>query len=272
MAEGGKGISRRTLIKGAVLAGLGGTAWYQLGTRDRLEVRRETLRLPKWKADGFRVAFLSDFHVRTRFHVEPALLAVNLAVHERPDVMLFGGDYFNHIDSLPHFESFLRQIDTAGIPTYAILGNHDYGTKDVGAVIDRIRGTDVRLLRNELVDIDGVTIYGIDDGLFGKDRHDRLRESHESGSVLAVFHEPDFVDRIDPRVSLMLAGHSHGGQVCLPMGKPLNLPRGARKYWDGFYPKAEVPLYVSRGVGMTGPQVRTFCRPDISILTLRGAA
>lgn len=272
MAERGNGISRRTLIKGAVLAGLGGTAWYQIGTRNRLEVRRETLTLPKWKADGFRVGFLSDLHMHTEYQIKPALEAMRSVVAERPDVILIGGDYLNNYRSLPHVESFLRKIETMGIPTFSVLGNHDFWSGNVAGLMGRIQSSSVRLLRNEVVEVDGVTIYGIDDGIQKADKHDRLERRQDSGSVLAVFHEPDFVDRVDSRISLMLAGHSHGGQVCLPFGKPMNLPRGARRYWDGFYPNAKVPLYVSRGVGMTGPQVRAFCRPDVSILTLRGAA
>lgn len=272
MAERSRHISRRTLIKGAILAGLGGTAVFQYGSRHRLEVRKESLTLPKWKADGFRVGFLSDFHVHSKVQIEPALEAMRLVVTERPDVILMGGDYLNASKSLPHVESFLRQIETNRIPTYTVLGNHDFWSGDVAGLIGRLGDSSVKLLRNEVVEVDGVTINGIDDGIQGKDRHDRLEKRHDSGSILAVFHEPDFVDRVDSRVSLMLAGHSHGGQVCLPFGKPLNLPRGARTYWDGFYPNANVPLFVSRGVGMTGPQVRAFCRPDVSILTLRGAA
>lgn len=272
MTERGRRISRRTLIKGAVLAGLGGTTWYQLGARNRLDVRRETLRLPKWKADGFRVGFLSDLHVHSEIQIEPALEAVRAVVAERPDVILFGGDYLNNYRSLPHVEAFLRKIETMGIPAYSVLGNHDFWSGDVAGLMRRIGDSSVRLLRNEVVEVDGVAIYGIDDGIQGADRHDRLGKHRDSESVLAVFHEPDFVERVDAHISLMLAGHSHGGQVCLPFGKPLNLPRGARKYWDGFYPAAKVPLFVTRGVGMTGPQVRAFCRPDVSILTLRGAA
>lgn len=268
----GSKISRRKLLSLGLLAGIGGTGIYQYTSRHRLEVRHETLKLPRWKANGFKVALVSDLHINTAGEIDPALESIREAVNARPDAILLGGDYINWSDSLPFVESFLKSVETGGIPTYSVLGNHDFWSKGVGGLIERIKNTNIKLLRNEVVDIDGITIYGIDDGIEGKDKHDRLTERQDSGSIIALFHEPDFVDRVDKRVSIMLAGHSHGGQVCYPFGKPAHLPRGARKYWDGFYPNADVPLFVSRGVGMTGPRVRLFCRPDISILTLRSAA
>lgn len=255
----------------ALAGGVLGTGAYQFTEKNRLQIRRETLSLPKWKADGFKVAFLSDLHVNSKPEIEPALEAMRAAVAEKPDVILLGGDYMNWGSSLPHVESWLRQLETRAIPTYAILGNHDFWSGDVGNLIARLGNSKLKLLRNEIAHVEDVAIYGIDDGIQGKDRHDRLREHQDSGSVIGLFHEPDFVTRVDPRLSVMLAGHSHGGQVCLPMGKPMSLPRGARKYYDGFYPDAKVPLFVSRGVGMTGPRVRLFCRPDVSILTLQRA-
>jgi predicted MPP superfamily phosphohydrolase len=85
-----------------------------------------------------------------------------------------------------------------------------------------------------------------------------------------MLHEPDYVDDVTPaECSLQVSGHSHGGQMCLPFGRPLSLPRGARKYFGGFYPDAKVPLYVSRGVGTIGVDLRFFCPPEVTVLTLK---
>ena len=91
-----------------------------------------------------------------------------------------------------------------------------------------------------------------------------------SKSLLALFHEPDFVSEVPKHVSLQVSGHSHGGQICLPGGYAVHTPFGAKKYKSGYYPDARVPLYVTRGVGTTGPDYRLFCRPEVTILTLRG--
>jgi predicted MPP superfamily phosphohydrolase len=87
---------------------------------------------------------------------------------------------------------------------------------------------------------------------------------------VTLFHEPDFVERVDPRSSLMIAGHTHGGQVCWPWGSAVHLPKGGRKYQKGFYAHTKVPLYVSRGVGTVGPDYRCFAPPEVSVLTLKG--
>jgi hypothetical protein len=98
-----------------------------------------------------------------------------------------------------------------------------------------------------------------------------IADGSYSPSLIALMHEPDFVSILPKKVCLQLSGHSHGGQMCLPMGVPIHLPRGGRLYVQGFYPHAPVPLYVTRGIGTTGLDFRTFCPPEVSILTLRGA-
>jgi predicted MPP superfamily phosphohydrolase len=121
------------------------------------------------------------------------------------------------------------------------------------------------------VEVNGVTIAGIDDAIANRQRYDFLTGGNHSKSLVALFHEPDFVDEVPKHISLQLSGHSHGGQICLPGGFSVHSPFGARKYVAGFYPNARVPLYVTRGIGTTGPDLRTFCRPEVSILTLESA-
>ncbi len=90
-------------------------------------------------------------------------------------------------------------------------------------------------------------------------------------SLLVLFHEPDYVKITPTNVSLQLSGHSHGGQICLPGGRPLHTPYGANTYYAGYYANAPVPLFVTRGVGTIGPKLRLFCPPEVTILTLRTA-
>jgi len=134
-------------------------------------------------------------------------------------------------------------------------------------VLEAFRHAGIRILRNETLDVDGVSIAGIDDGLFRRDRHDFL-EPTQDRNVVALFHEPDFVDRVDQRASLMISGHTHGGQVCWPWGRAVHLPNGGRAFQRGFFEETKVPLYVSRGVGTIGPDFRFFAPPEVSILSL----
>lgn len=257
-------------------AGAALTALSQVDNRNELTVERHVLRLPRWNADGFKAALLTDLHMDSKSKADRAVRAAHIAAAERPDVLLIGGDLAStsRPDSLAECQRALRQIVDIGLPTYAVLGNHEYDVRDAGGLIASLskclQGPDSRLLRNETVDVGGVTIAGVDDGIANRDAHGFLRRADDR-NVVCLFHEPDFVERIDRKASVMLAGHSHGGQICLPFGVPVHTPRGARTYIRGFYERARVPLYVSRGVGTVGPGIRVFCPPEVSILTLMGA-
>lgn len=267
-------LSRRRFLLGSLGAGIAtaGVGAYQYGQADRLSLERRTLKLPRWDANGFKIAFISDFHLTNPRSVKRALEAVNLCEQEKPDVIALGGDYTHghHRSTLKQIEAFLKGIESVQIPVIGILGNHDYWWIDAPKLIRTLGNGPFRLLRNESTEIGGVVLHGIDDAIAGRDRHDNLGFNHDKNSV-CLFHEPDMVRDIDARYSVMLAGHSHGGQICLPFGVPVHTPFGARTYVKGFYPEARVPLFVTRGVGTIGIDRRAFCPPEVSILTLESA-
>jgi predicted MPP superfamily phosphohydrolase len=89
--------------------------------------------------------------------------------------------------------------------------------------------------------------------------------------VIVLWHEPDAVDLLPSGAHLMIAGHSHGGQWRFPWGWTPMTTRNGRKYIEGFFPDAPTPLYVSRGVGTTGPPARLGALPEVSILRLMSA-
>jgi predicted MPP superfamily phosphohydrolase len=266
-------ISRRGFI-GLAATGVAGVGVLEWGEVDRLTVERRELRLPRWKADGFKVALLSDLHCNDAHEGDRAAEALRLAIEEKPDAVLVAGDFINSEtdQTFPSLETALEPVREAGMPVLAVLGNHDYWVTTTSRLIAVLMQKGMRLLRNEIAEVEGVAVWGIDDGIAKRDKHDVLTDRTDSGSVLALFHEPDYVDRVDNRIGLMMAGHSHGGQICLPPGIPVHTPVGARRYRRGFYAKAEVPLYVTRGVGTVGPRRRAFCPPEVSVLTLFGGA
>lgn len=263
-------LSRRKLLAAGAVSGLALAGLADLGTR-RLVVERRELRLPRWDADGFKVAFLSDTHLNDRKAVEHCREAVQLALDEKPDVLVHGGDFTSIA-----FEPYLTWIGEAfeplggsNVPAFTVLGNHDnfngYGFIVKGAVAK----TKLRLLDNELAETQGVTIGGVDDLIHGTPDWSCLRAKAVSRSFLALVHEPDWPEFCPANVSLQLSGHSHGGQICLPGGIPVHTPYGARRYKAGFYEDAKVPLYVTRGIGTIGMNWRLFCPPEVTILTLR---
>jgi predicted MPP superfamily phosphohydrolase len=90
------------------------------------------------------------------------------------------------------------------------------------------------------------------------------------GCAILLAHEPDCADdsAATGRFDLQISGHSHGGQVSLPLIGPPVLPYLAQKYPSGLYQVGQMFQYTNRGVGMTPPYVRLNCRPEITVFTL----
>jgi predicted MPP superfamily phosphohydrolase len=256
---------------GAVAALLAGS-FGSIGS-NAIVVEHRELRLPRWDADGFRIAVLTDLHANDMASGARAKKAIRLALEQKPDLIAITGDYLNFSWSyvVDNMIEALRDLHDATCPVLGVLGNHDYWTEQPHDVIEAIRKrTAIRMLRNEAAEVDGVTVAGLDDALVKRHRPEFIG-ALKNRSVLALLHEPDFVTELPQNASLQISGHSHGGQMCLPGGIPLNTPRGAWRYIKGFYREANVPLYVSRGIGTVGPPMRTFCPPEVSLLTLRSA-
>lgn len=266
-------VSRRTVLKAAgfgVAAGVAGNFGLD-GYVDWLQVERHTLALPKWDANGFRVALLTDLHVNNDRQAARAARASAIAVAEKPDLIVVLGDYINHVvnGSTQRIIDALEPLREAKCPCLSIMGNHDYWTRKPEVVMDAVALTPAWMLRNEVRELDGVSIVGLDDALVNLAKPDCFPKV--SRSCLVLLHEPDAVTMMPRHTSLQLSGHSHGGQICLPGGRAIHPPPMGRNFIAGFYPDAPVPLYVSRGVGTTGPDYRAFCRPEVSVLTLVSA-
>lgn len=264
--------SRRQFLKcvGFGAAASLGTFAYGSQSGQDVELVERTLSLPNWDADGFRVGVLADPHLDYPAAVERGLDACRQVLNAKPDLIVWIGDYLTSSapDNLANVREVMNLMNDAQCPCLGILGNHDYQKQYLGLVIDAVTSTKLRLLRNEEFSLGDVKIWGVDDGLKGMHRPDLVKGEK---NTIVLFHEPDFVEEIQKGPSLQISGHSHGGQVCMPGGLILHTPSGAKKFSSGFYPNNAIPVYVSRGIGTTGPNWRLFCRPEATILTLRGS-
>lgn len=268
----GKKVGRRRFL-GVAAAGVVGLGLWQWPEANRLRLERHTLRLPRWTLPGYKLALLADLHADDPLSLERAQRAIALALDQEPDLVLFSGDQVStgRKSAVSAMARALGAVPRAGVPCAAVLGNHEYWAECVDQCASELHEHGVPLLRNEVLRVGEVTVAGVDDGCERKDRHDFVPRSVTS-NLITLFHEPDLVERVDARSALMLAGHSHGGQMCLPLGIPVHTPRYADRYIKGYYPEARVPLYVSRGVGTVGPDVRSFCPPEVTLLTLQPSA
>ncbi len=235
--------------------------------------------------DGFRIVQLSDFHLR-EFTEEAFLRAVVKRVDAlRPDLVALTGDFVS-IGPLPKRFGVRWSYSCAQILTelscglrYAVLGNHD-ATVDKPAVTDALASHGIPVLSNRAVAIERgsrrIWLAGIADAMVDKPDLSlalpRGRDADREPLILLA-HEPDFADTtINRRVSLILSGHTHGGQVRLPFLKPMHLPELGKKYLEGRFILADgTQLYVNRGIGTTGLPLRFRCPPEITVITLAQA-
>jgi predicted MPP superfamily phosphohydrolase len=157
----------------------------------------------------------------------------------------------------------------------AILGNHDYLT-DVKIVRRCIREGGVTELINDVLTLKrgdaALHVAGIDDVMEGRSRLDLvLQKLPESGAAILLAHEPDFADvsAATGRFDLQLSGHSHGGQIGVPLLRRLVLPPFSQRYTGGLYEVGGMIQYTNRGLGFVHLRLRFLCRPEITVFTLR---
>jgi uncharacterized protein len=235
------------------------------------------LPLPRLSSDfrGYRVVHVSDLHLDDRTEPEYLRKLERLVNEQEPDLIAFTGDFvtFSPERFASELAATLSRLE-ARDEVVAVLGNHDY-LADPEVVYSAIREGGATALRNEVRTLEraGSPLYvcGVDDVWEGQPRLDRvLAQLPRDGAAILLVHEPDFADTSSAtgRFDLQLSGHSHGGQIRLPLlGAPV-LPRYARKYPIGLYRVGGMLLYTNRGLGMLPPRFRFLCRPEITVLDL----
>jgi predicted MPP superfamily phosphohydrolase len=195
---------------------------------------------------------------------------MEMVMEARADAILVGGDFISTVEGIP---AATEEIARLGAPygVFACLGNHDHWTAPE-SVAEAPTGAGVNVLRNRAISLrEGLWLAGVDDVWEEQDDLDTALEGVPGGAAtILLAHEPDFADRAaeDGRVALQLSGHSHGGQVRLPIIGPPILPYLGERYSAGLYEVGEMQLYVTRGVGVIAPPVRFNCRPEVTIITL----
>lgn len=261
---------------GAAAGCVGWLAYGALYESWKLTLERQTLRLPRWpsRLDGYRIAVIGDFHVRDKYTVEMTRRAVAMALEELPDLIVIPGDLVGYwkLESPWLLGEALEGLTNAQCPVVAIPGNHDYWNGDASLLLPILDELGIRLLRNEVWRHEGVAWVGIDSAKEGMgDPYLSLKDVEPDEPHVVLWHEPDAVQWLPRGAALMIAGHSHGGQWVFPWGwTPMHSDLG-RRFVSGFYEEAPTPLFVTRGVGTTGPPARLGALPEVAILTLVSA-
>lgn len=238
-----------------------------------------TLVLPRLapEFDGYRVVQIGDIHLDDWTKPERLHGIARLVNAQGPDLIVITGDFASYsayrLDERRLVEALGNLKARDG--TLAILGNHDYLT-DVALIRRCVREAGITELINDARTIRrgaaGLHVAGVDDVMEGRSRLDLvLRKLPEVGAAILLAHEPDFADvsAATGRFDLQLSGHSHGGQVRIPLLVRLALPPLSQRYTSGFYRVGGMMQYTNRGIGFVNLRLRFLCRPEITVLTLR---
>src|SRR5215210_7130879 len=227
--------------------------------------------------DGFRIVQVSDVHHSRIVSLAEVRRVVELAQSARPDMVALTGDYTTMYRR--YIEPCAEALGTLRAPegVWAVLGNHDYYT-DAQLTTRALERAHISVLGNANTLLrrgaDVLQLAGVDD--WSRGRTDWARAFHgldrKRPSVL-LSHQPRVLDLAETQgVSLILSGHTHGGQVSLPfIGSPARFISSEMKYERGLYERRGTQLYVSRGTGVIGLPVRLGSRPEVALLRLRRA-
>ena len=276
----------RTLLRRSALAagGLAGAFFTYAGGIERrwLDVSHHRVPMaglpPEW--NGVRVVQLTDFHLAIAGAPTPMLAdAVAQAITLKPDMIALTGDYFH--DGIPRPLDLLAPLAQAA-PTIAVLGNHDYLQRRLGAdlLVKELTRQGIAVLRNDLTafvhhGVAGI-IVGLDDDVRGPgaDVAGMVARMQGQSPSIVLMHEPDVIDRFpDHWASLALAGHTHGAQVRLSPFRTVDwidwpITEMQSSYPRGWFNVRGNRLYVSRGLGVSRLPLRFCARPELACFTL----
>ncbi len=286
------GPSRRAFLKWGAAAGMVAVAGYaghglaeayQAATVEEFDVLHPAL-------DGLtkplRLIQVTDFHFGMFFGNEELERLVNQINAVDGDALLVTGDLFHSpVTPVESATPILKKLRSRSLGNYAVLGNHDFYTGEWRSVA-AIQGSGLELLRNQWRTFDQGTarvhLGGIDDPMdnwvwgtkFPEFPAVARKAPSGSGFRILLSHRPTVLPLASGAgIDLVLAGHTHGGQIILPVqGRGLSLARVASPYTHGWYRSGSSRMYLSRGVGLTFIPWRLNCSPEISVFHLKPAA
>ena len=272
-------MSRSAMQTGMWSAAAAGSALMLYGLFEArwVRIRREVFVHPKVpdSMEGVCIALISDLHFGGGFTKARLGRLVSRINGLNPDLVLIAGDFVERREDIDACFGVLAGL-RAPMGCFGVLGNHDHraGGPEVEGAMERagigcLENRGFRLERSG----GRIRLAGFrNERGGGPDPAAALGNVSEEAFTMVLTHDPDEVDAFeDPRVPLILAGHSHGGQITLfGLWAPFTSSRFGQKYRGGWVRERGRSILVTRGVGTTKLPLRFFARPEIVLLTLRG--
>lgn len=274
---------RLQIVFAAIVLLLAGMVfWGFLIEPGRLVVREQTIQIDNWpqQLDGLRIAVLSDIHADDWFVDDKKLRTIVEQTNQlQPELIVILGDYMSsngHVTRRvgpERFGAILKDL-RAPLGVYSVLGNHDWWYSGI-QVRRGLEKNGIQVLENEVIhfDVRGTQLWlvGLAD-LWTRRQAiaDTIEMVPEGAPVIALTHNPDIFPDLPPRVPLLLAGHTHGGQVRLPLiGSVVESSDFGDRYVKGHVFENNHHLFVTTGIGTSIVPVRFGVPPEIVLLTIR---
>lgn len=265
------------LLLGILLAGYG----YWGALRDPI-VRQATVEMTDWpKAQApLRVVLLSDLHIAGPDMPPERLARIVTQVNAlKPDLVLIAGDLVSDKRVSTHRYTEAEAVAPLGAlrarhGVVAVLGNHDHWRNTAG-MLRALEANRVTVLSNSVTRRAGVILAGSDDDFTGRADPAALIRAVAplKGPVVTLSHSPDIVPELPPRFGLVLAGHTHCGQIALPLvGRPASMSRHGDRFACGLIREGDRTIVVSAGLGTSLLPVRIGAPPDLWLVDLTGPA
>jgi predicted MPP superfamily phosphohydrolase len=249
---------------------------------NRLVLHEETIQIDNWPKElsGLRIALIADIHTGGPFINEKKLRRiVELTNQQTPDLIVLLGDYMSpnswHSHRVePEVTAAVLKDLKAPLGVYSVLGNHDWWYN--GAKVRRaFEQNGIRVLDDEVADIkwkdSSFWLVGLAD-LWTRPQHipETIAKVPPGSTIIAMTHNPDIFPSIPRSVPLLLAAHTHGGQVNLPLiGTPIVPSDFGDKYISGHVFENDHHLFVTTGIGTSIVPIRFRVPPEIVILTVK---
>lgn len=222
--------------------------------------------------DGLKIVHLTDIHYGTIVNAKNLTNIVNQINQLKPDIVVFTGDLYD--ESIALNDKIVNEIVTclkninSTLGKFAVAGNHDY-SNDLFAQIITDSGFTYLENSSQIIYDENNTpleIIGFDDAWKGNPNYNIPLSNNYK---IVLVHEPDEISKILPlNVNLVLAGHSHGGQIRLPFIGALYTPNGSKNYKNDYYEFTNTKMYISYGIGTSVLKIRLFNQPSINFYRL----
>ena len=223
---------------------------------------------------GIKIIHFSDLHYGRTINYSYVKNLVKTINDYKPEIIIFTGDLIDKDILLKNDEvikigNLLAELNPV-IKKYAIKGNHDYEKDYFNKIIEI---ADFEVLHNDTdfiyyKDVTPLRIIGLPSIIKEKYTYEEV-ETEEVYYTILLAHEPDIIDKMSHiDIDLMLAGHSHGGQVRIPFKGAIVLPKGAKNYYDEYYKLDNTQLYISSGLGTSELEFRFLNKPSINLYRL----